>query len=128
MKTAQLNGPAGARAELDLLRAPQHSGSKIATKWRWHYRALLRLLERFMEERHTLAEDSKQPLERSSREIAESASSEFEREIALAELAHTQDALYEIEAALKRIESREYGFCQQTGKPIPAARLRAIPW
>src|SRR5437867_2194797 len=123
MKTVQINGI----TRRQTLAAPTRR-STIPPKWRRHHRALLRLLERFMQERHTLAEDSRHPLERSSREIAESASNEFERELALAELAHTQDALYEIEAALKRIESGEYGFCQQTGRPIPAARLRAVPW
>jgi RNA polymerase-binding transcription factor DksA len=134
MKTAQIN-QTNRRSRLSfetpggcVFLGPPPSSGALPLKWRWHYGALLRLLERFMEERHTLAEDSRHPLERSSREIAESASHEFERELALAELAHTQDALYEIEAALKRIESGEYGFCQQTGKPISAARLRAVPW
>ena len=39
-----------------------------------------------------------------------------------------QDAVYEIEEALKRIERKTYGVCELTGKPIPRARLEAIPW
>ena len=39
-----------------------------------------------------------------------------------------QDAVYEIEEALKRIEKNTYGICELTGKPIPRARLEAIPW
>ena len=30
--------------------------------------------------------------------------------------------------ALKRIEKNTYGICELTGKPIPKARLEAIPW
>ena len=29
---------------------------------------------------------------------------------------------------MKRIEDGSYGFCELTGKPIPRARLEAIPW
>jgi RNA polymerase-binding transcription factor DksA len=43
-------------------------------------------------------------------------------------LSSDQDAVYEIEEALKRIEKKTYGVCELTGKPIPRARLEAIPW
>ncbi|GIX42081.1 MAG: molecular chaperone DnaK [Leptospiraceae bacterium] len=33
-----------------------------------------------------------------------------------------------IERALEKIEEGTYGICEGTGKPIPEARLRAIPW
>jgi DnaK suppressor protein len=36
--------------------------------------------------------------------------------------------LRDIEHALDRIEQGTYGICEVTGKPIPVARLRAIPW
>lgn len=51
-----------------------------------------------------------------------------ERDFALALLAHEQDALKEINDALDRIERGSYGVCEATGLPIPAARLRAVPW
>jgi RNA polymerase-binding transcription factor DksA len=43
-------------------------------------------------------------------------------------LSSDQDAVYEIEEALKRIEKKTYGVCELTGKTIPKARLEAIPW
>ena len=43
-------------------------------------------------------------------------------------LSSDQDAVYEIEEALKRIEKETYGVCELTGKPIPKSRLDAIPW
>jgi hypothetical protein len=36
--------------------------------------------------------------------------------------------VFEIEEALKRIERNTYGVCELTQKPIPKARLEAIPW
>jgi len=36
--------------------------------------------------------------------------------------------LRDIEHALERIEEGTYGISEQSGKPIPVARLRAIPW
>jgi len=34
----------------------------------------------------------------------------------------------EIDGALDRIENGTYAICEGTGKPIPKARLKAIPW
>ena len=36
--------------------------------------------------------------------------------------------LMEIDSALDRIENGKYGICEGSGKPIPKARLEAIPW
>ncbi len=44
-------------------------------------------------------------------------------------LAETErQGLREIDEALQRIETRTFGSCQMTGKPIPKARLNAKPW
>ena len=43
-------------------------------------------------------------------------------------LSQEQDALYEIDQALKRIELGTYGKCEMSGKQIPRARLEAIPF
>ena len=39
-----------------------------------------------------------------------------------------QSALSEVEAAIGRIRHGTYGICEETGLPIPAERLRAVPW
>lgn len=36
--------------------------------------------------------------------------------------------IHEIEAALSRIQSGTYGICEETGAPIEAKRLLALPW
>ncbi len=51
---------------------------------------------------------------------------ERERDLALS--AQAQQAVDEIDAALKRIELGVYGVCVESGRPIPKERLEAIPW
>jgi len=52
----------------------------------------------------------------------------YGRDSAMSLLAQEQDALYEIDQALKRIELGTYGTCEMSSKPIPGARLEAIPF
>ena len=59
---------------------------------------------------------------------ADAGSDAYDRDFALSLLSQEQDALYEIDEALKRIELGSYGKCEMSGKPIPRARLEAIPF
>ncbi len=59
---------------------------------------------------------------------ADAGSDAYDRDFALSLLSQEQDALYEIEEALKRIENGTYGVCEISGKPIPHPRLEAIPF
>jgi DnaK suppressor protein len=59
---------------------------------------------------------------------ADAGSDAYDRDFALSLLSQEQDALYEIDQALKRIELGTYGVCEMSGKPIPRARLEAIPF
>src|SRR3984893_10308637 len=59
---------------------------------------------------------------------ADAASAGYDRDFALRLLSQDKDALYEIDQALKRIELGTYGVCEMSGKPIPHARLEAIPF
>src|SRR6478609_3804149 len=59
---------------------------------------------------------------------ADAGSDAYDRDFALSLLSQEQDALYEIEEALKRIESGTYGICEMSGKPIAHPRLEAIPF
>lgn len=52
----------------------------------------------------------------------------YDRDFALSVLAKEQDALYEIEQALRRIKSGTYGNCEISERKIPTARLEAIPF
>jgi len=52
----------------------------------------------------------------------------YDRDFALSVLAKEQDALYEIDQALRRIQKGIYGVCEMSNRKIPQARLEAIPF
>jgi len=59
---------------------------------------------------------------------ADAGSDAYDRDFALNLLSQEQDALYEIDEALQRIQNGTYGVCEMSGQPIPEARLEAIPF
>ena len=59
---------------------------------------------------------------------ADAGSDAYDRDFALSLLSQEQDALFEIDEALKRIAKGTYGVCEMSGKNIPKARLEARPF
>ncbi len=59
---------------------------------------------------------------------ADAGSDAYDRDFALNLLSQEQDALHQIEEALLRIDSGEYGICEGSGVAIPIARLEAMPF
>jgi RNA polymerase-binding transcription factor DksA len=105
-----------------------HEVKKVKAEWQKYYSRLLELREQLLHQMNGLAKDSAQELPGYSLHMADSGTDNFDRDFALSLLSSDQDAVYEIEEALKRIEKKTYGVCELTGKPIPRARLEAIPW
>jgi RNA polymerase-binding transcription factor DksA len=103
-------------------------GVKIKPEWSKYYQNLLELRERLLRQMNGLAKESAEEMSSYSLHMADSGTDNFDRDFALSLLSSDQDALYEIEEALKRIEKDTYGTCELTGKSIPKARLDAIPW
>ena len=101
---------------------------KAPPKWAWHYRVLLKVRERLLRDRSEQLREAAEPLEPHSMDIADSATDEFDHNLALSRLSSGQDALYEVEEAIRRIRAGTYGTCEESGQPIPPKRLRAIPW
>ena len=101
---------------------------KIKPEWLKYYNTLLELRERLLNQMSGLAKESAEEMPGYSLHMADSGTDNFDRDFALSLLSSDQDAIYEIEEALKRIEKNTYGICELTGKPIPKARLDAIPW
>lgn len=99
-----------------------------AGPWKWHQRALLGLQTQLSQGRHDHREAAREPLEPHSLSEADSATDELDHDLALAQLAHEDDALFEIDEALRRIAEGRYGICEISGQPIEAERLRVIPW
>jgi len=101
---------------------------KVKPEWHSFYLHLLELREQLVRQMNGLAKESAQELAGYSLHMADSGTDNFDRDFALSLLSSDQDAVYEIEEALKRIEKKTYGVCELTGKPIPRVRLEAIPW
>jgi RNA polymerase-binding transcription factor DksA len=101
---------------------------KIRQEWAKYYEHLLELRERLLNQMNGLAKESAEEMSSYSLHMADSGTDNFDRDFALSLLSSDQDAIYEIEEALKRIEKNTYGICELTAKQIPKARLDAIPW
>lgn len=101
---------------------------KIKPEWVKYYQNLIELRERLLHQMTGLAKESAEEMASYSLHMADSGTDNFDRDFALSLLSSDQDAVYEIEEALKRIEKDTYGVCELTNKPIPRARLDAIPW
>lgn len=102
--------------------------STIRPEWRKYYRTLLDLRQRLLEQMGELAKESAEQVDGYSLHMADTGTDNFDRDFALSLLSSDQDSLYEIDEALKRIVNGTYGICELTGKPIPKARLDAVPW
>src|SRR5882724_49444 len=128
--------PALATAASILGRAPTQGKSggrrngdvKIKAEWQVFYDRLLELRDQLLRQMNGLAKESAQEMAGYSLHMADSGTDNFDRDFALSLLSSDQDAVYEIEEALKRIEKKTFGVCELTGKSIPRARLEAIPW
>ncbi len=101
---------------------------RINQKWSWHYRSLIQLRHRLLTDRAEQISEASQPTEPHSMYLADSATDELDHELAIGELDAEQNLLYEVEQAIQRISNGTYGKCDLTGKSIPVARLRAVPW
>jgi DnaK suppressor protein len=108
--------------------AKRNGSVKIKPEWQKFYNCLLELREQLQRQMSGLAKESAQEMAGYSLHMADSGTDNFDRDFALSLLSSDQDAVYEIEEALKRIEKNTYGVCELTNKPIPKARLEAIPW
>jgi DnaK suppressor protein len=128
---AKTVGPATAASILGRVATKSNEGpsqKRIKPEWQKYYRNLLDLRERLLHQMSGLAKESAEEMASYSLHMADSGTDNFDRDFALSLLSADQDAIYEIEEALKRIEKGTYGVCELTGKHIPKARLDAIPW
>ena len=108
--------------------APGKPVRTVDPDWERYRQILIDLREQLVRQMNGLAKESAEQLPGYSMHMADSGTDNFDRDFALSLLSSDQDAIYEIDEALKRLERGSYGVCELTGKPIPKARLDAIPW
>lgn len=112
------------------------SDKGIPEKYQRYYRLLVNLhnhltagIELHSEE--TLkrsAKDDAGDLSSYGQHMADAGTDTFDRDFALSMVASEQEALSEIDAAIKRVHAGTYGICERTHKPIPKDRLLAVPF
>lgn len=61
-------------------------------------------------------------------DLVDRANDAYNREFMLSLSGTERDALIEVEQALERLDSGEYGQCTHCEEKIPAKRLQAVPW
>lgn len=101
---------------------------RIKAAWKKYYDILLDLRGQLMLQMGDLKKESAEEMTGYSMHMADSGTDNFDRDSALSLLSSDQDAVYEIDEALKRIERGTYGICELTNKTIPRTRLNAVPW
>ena len=60
--------------------------------------------------------------------MADVASDAYAQEFAIGLVSSEQNLLREVEKALNKVDSRDYGLCENCGKRISVKRLKAIPY
>lgn len=110
--------------------------SEVPEKFRRYYRLLLELRHHVLTQlgEHTeetllkSAKDDSGDLSGYGQHMADAGTDTFDRDFALSLVSNEQEALSEIEAAIKRIHAGTYGICETTQKPIARERLLAVPF
>lgn len=108
--------------------ASRYKPVQVNPKWEKYYKTLVGLHDRLLNQMDGLAKESAEHLQSYGLHMADSGTDNFDRDFALSLLSSDQDAVHEIEEALKRIEKGTYGVCELSGEAIPPARLKAVPW
>lgn len=123
-----------AKSESAIILGANHRGRKLDSFTRGQKEKLLQLRDAMVDAMAGVAQDTLRARAEGSEASAfgmhqaDAGSDAYDRDFALSLLSQEQDALYEIDQALKRIELGTYGVCEMSGKAIPHARLEAIPF
>ncbi|MCF7761035.1 MAG: TraR/DksA C4-type zinc finger protein, partial [Cephaloticoccus sp.] len=108
----------------------------VPEKYKRYYKLLLDLRQHLsagieLHSEETLkrsAKDDAGDLSSYGQHMADAGTDTFDRDFALSLVSSEQEALSEIEAAIKRVHEGTYGICEITGKPIAKDRLLAVPF
>lgn len=112
----------------DILGISTDEPKRIPTKWRENYNALVQFRNRLVQRRGMLVRDASEEQPAYSLHMADAGTDTYDRDFALGIATSEQEALYEIDQAINRIQEGSYGICELTGKPIETERLKAVPW
>ena len=85
-------------------------------------------LDRLNDELRQLGAEQEQNLGGLGNHLAEDGSNVMEQERILAVSGDLQDVMAQVDEALVRIDTDDFGMCQRCGKPINPDRLEAFPY
>ena len=104
-------------------------------KWDAFKKLLLKIKEETTNDIKQMSSASSQSQKDSSGDIsghalhmADVATDMYDREFNLGLASNDRELLYKVDSALKRVQDGTYGLCSECDKPIPMARLKAIPY
>ena len=102
--------------------------NRLRTKLESERDRLVRVIDEFEREREAsrLAETSSEHA--ADPDSPDGGSLAFEMEMDLSKQQNAQELLDKVRHALDRMDQGLYGICEVTGKPIPVARLEALPY
>jgi RNA polymerase-binding transcription factor DksA len=116
--------------------ADPEEGRNVPEKFKRFYKLLIDLRRHLT---RGIELHSEETLKRSSKDdsgdlsgygqhMADAGTDTFDRDFALSLVSSEQEALSEIDAAIKRVHTGTYGICEITQKPIAKERLLAVPF
>jgi RNA polymerase-binding transcription factor DksA len=115
-------------ATADVLGGNDQPAPPVPKKWKKNYQRLMQTRDFLSNRQGDLVKEAAEEQPAFSQHMADAGTDSFDRDFALSRLSSEQDAVYEIDEALMRIQQGTYGICELTGKPIERERLNAIPW
>jgi RNA polymerase-binding transcription factor DksA len=136
VKAASLADILGFNPKKGKAQTPMVDEADVPDKYRRYYRLLLDLRHHVL---ISLGEHTEETLLKSAKDdsgdlsgygqhMADAGTDTFDRDFALSLVSNEQEALSEIEAAIKRVHAGTYGICESTQKPIAKERLLAVPF
>jgi RNA polymerase-binding transcription factor DksA len=136
VKAASLSDILGFNPKKAKVTPPALSEQDVPEKFRRYFRLLVDLRTQLTEgiERHSeeslkrSAKDDAGDLSAYGQSMSDGGINTFDRDFVLSLVSSEQEALTEIDAAIKRIHDGTYGICEITGKPISKDRLLAVPF
>lgn len=115
---------------------PIDDDRKIPEKWRRYHKLLMDLrgaIERGLaihtdEALKKSGKDDAGDLSGYSQHMADAGTDTADRDFALSLISNEQQSIKEIDDAIERMKTGDYGICEVTNRPIPHARLMAVPF
>ena len=91
---------------------------------------IVRILDRYHDEQSATERERAGDVSTFPTHPADEGTDTYDAEVEGSLAARATEELHEIDAALERLyrDPERFGVCEQTGEPIPFARLDLIPW